>query len=248
MRDHALTPRRLADIWFERLQEKTDPVRAAGAQRYFKETIKSFGLTSAQAREFGSQAYEMIRDSWSVKEAIEFCGIMLENPYFEVKALGILVLERFRKDFPKSLFSTVKSWLAAGRCDNWATVDTLCPTSIGTLLEKHRDLVGSIKTWAKSPNRWVRRASLVSFIKLARKPEFRDDIYEVCRSLFGDADDLVQKAGGWLLREVGKPDPLRLEKFLIANGPAVPRTTLRYAIERFDPAKRKSILVSTRNR
>jgi 3-methyladenine DNA glycosylase AlkD len=248
MKNAELTPRRLADIWFERLQKKKDPVRAAGAQRYFKETIRCLGLTAPQVREFGRQAYGMVKDSWDVGEAIEFCGAMLESPYFEVKALGILVLERYRKDFPKSLFSTIKGWLAGDHCDNWATVDTLCPTAMGTLLERHPDLIGRIKTWTKSPNRWVRRASLVSFLKLARRPEFRDDIYEVCRSLFGDADDLVQKAGGWLLREVGKADPARLERFLLDGGPAIPRTTLRYAIERFDAAKRRAILVSTRNR
>jgi 3-methyladenine DNA glycosylase AlkD len=246
MKSGELTPQKMADIWFEQLRKNADPVRAAGAQRYFKDTIKSFGLTSPRLRELAGQAYAMIKGAWSVGEAIDFCGIMLSNAYFDVKALGVLVLERFKKDYPKSLFSTVKRWLEADLCDNWATVDTLCPTSVGALLEKHPDLVRPVKTWAKSPNRWVRRASLVSFLKLARKPEFRDDIYEVCRSLFGDADDLVQKAGGWLLREVGKSDPVRLEQFLLANGPAIPRTTLRYAIERFDEGKRRAILVSTR--
>ena len=248
MKSEGFTPLRLADIWLAHLAELGDPVRAAGMQRYFKETIKSFGLTAPHIRYFAGEAYGMIRGSWGVGEAIEFCGLMLSNPYFEAKALGILVLERFKRDYPKSLFSTVKRWLAADLCDNWASVDTLCPTSLGALLERHPDLVRSIKTWSRSPNRWVRRASLVSFLKLARKPEFRDDIYEVCRSLFPDSDDLIQKAGGWLLREVGKADPGRLERFLTAQGPAVPRTTLRYAIERFDETKRRALLASTRAR
>jgi 3-methyladenine DNA glycosylase AlkD len=248
MESDKLTPQKMAGVWFERLRENADPVRAAGAQRYFKHTIKTFGLTSARTRDFAGQAYAMIKGDWSVREAIDFCGIMLSNRYFDVKALGILVLERFKKDYPKSLFSTVKKWLEADLCDNWATVDTLCPTSLGALLEKHPDLVRPIKAWARSRNRWVRRASLVSYLKLARKPEFRDDIYEACGALFGDADDLVQKAGGWLLREVGKADPVRLERFLLANGPSISRTTLRYAIERFDEAKRRAILVSTRKR
>jgi 3-methyladenine DNA glycosylase AlkD len=242
-----LTPKKMAAVWIERLRERSDPVRAAGAQRYFKDTIVCFGLTAPQIRELAGQAYAMIKGQWSVGEAVEFCGLMLANPHFEVKAAGILVLERFRKDYPKSLFRTIHAWLAADRCDNWATVDTLCPTSVGALLERYPDLVSSIKTWAGSPNRWVRRASLVSFIKLARKAEFLDAIYEISKSLFPGTDDLVQKANGWLLREAGKADPARLERFLMANGPAVPRTTLRYAIERFDEKKRRSILVSTRS-
>jgi 3-methyladenine DNA glycosylase AlkD len=246
MRNTDLTPKTMAALWVERLRERSDPVRAAGAQRYFKDTIVCFGLAAPQMRELAGEAYAMIKGSWAVGEAVEFCGLMLANPYFEVKTIGILVLERFRQDYPKSLFRTIREWLLAGYCDNWASVDSLCPTSVGALLERYPDLVTSIKTWTGSPNRWVRRASLVSFIKLARKPGFLDDIYEISRSLFLDADDLVQKANGWLLREAGKADPARLERFLRTHGPAIPRTTLRYAIERFDPKKRRSLLVTTR--
>lgn len=248
MKEAAPTPRSMTEICIERLREKADPVRAEGARRYFKDTIICFGLTAPDIRAMASQAHDMIKNSWGVGEAVDFCGLMLANPYLEVKAIGILVLERFGKDFPKSLFRKIHGWLLADHCDNWATVDTLCPRSVGALLEKYPGLVSSIKTWARSPNRWVRRASLVSFLKLTRKPEFRDDIYEVSRSLFADADDLIQKANGWLLREAGKTEPARLERFLTANGPAIPRTTLRYAIERFDEKKRRAILVSTRNR
>lgn len=98
----------------------------------------------------------------------------------------------------------------------------------------------------RSPNRWVRRASIVSLLKLARRPEYKDAVYAMARRHFGSADDLVQKAAGWLLREVGKQDMRALEAFLRAHGPRIPRTTLRYAIERFPPARRRALLVSTR--
>lgn len=68
----------------------------------------------------------------------------------------------------------------------------------------------------------------------------------MARRHFGSDDDLVQKATGWLLREVGKQDMRALETFLGSHGPQIPRTTLRYAIERFPPAKRRALLVSTR--
>jgi 3-methyladenine DNA glycosylase AlkD len=246
MKNTDLTPKTMTALWVEQLRARSDPDRAAGSQRYFKDTIVCFGLTAPQMRELAGDAYAMIKGSWAVGEAVEFCGLMLANPVFEVKAIGILVLERFRKDYPKSLFRTIRGWLLADYCDNWASVDSLCPTSVGALLERYPDLVPSIRTWTRSPNRWVRRAALVSFIKLAKKPGFRDGIYEISRSLFPDADDLVQKANGWLLREAGKADPARLERFLRTHGPAVPRTTLRYAIERFDDQKRRSILVTTR--
>lgn len=241
-----LTPGELKAVCVDWLRKGADPIRAAGAQKYFKDTIRCYGLTAPQVRELAGRAGGMIKDDWSVDPAIEFCGLMLADPYFEAKAVGVLVLERFKKDFPRSLFRTIHGWLAADLCDNWATVDTLCPRSVGALLEKYPELVRAIRSWARSRNRWVRRASLVSFLKLTRKPGGLGAIYEISKSLFADDDDLVQKANGWLLREAGKADPARLEKFLRSNGPAIPRTTLRYAIERFAPEKRRALLQSTR--
>ena len=63
--------------------------------------------------------------------------------------------------------------------------------------------------------------------------------------LHPDKEDLIQKAVGWLLREAGKVAPEKLEAYLLANGPAIPRTTVRYAIERFDDTTRKSLLTAT---
>jgi 3-methyladenine DNA glycosylase AlkD len=93
---------------------------------------------------------------------------------------------------------------------------------------------------------WVRRASIVGLIPLARKGESLDLVYQIAKRLHADREDLIQKAVGWALREAGKTDPARLERYLRANGASVPRTTLRYAIERFPEAKRRNLLVATR--
>ena len=73
-----------------------------------------------------------------------------------------------------------------------------------------------------------------------------DDAYAIAESLFKYPEDLIHKATGWMLREAGKPDPARLEGFLLKHGPKIPRTTLRYAIERFPPEKRKTLLEKTK--
>jgi 3-methyladenine DNA glycosylase AlkD len=236
----------LAAQGIKRLKALADPVRAAGAQRYFKETVSFLGVAAPDMRELTREFFQIIKPAWGVEQATEFCALMLPNPYHEVRGLGILVFERYRQSFPKSTFAVIKGWLLADYCNSWALVDVLCPTSVGALLEKYPDLVSEIKAWTKSPNRWVRRASIVSFIKLARKTQYLDAIYGIVGSHFADGDDLIQKASGWLLREAGKADPGRLEKFLRRHGPAIPRTTLRYAIERFPEPKRKALLQATR--
>jgi len=228
------------------LKRLADPVKAAGAQRYFKDKARFLGISAPELREVSREVYQKVRVGWGIEEATDFCAIMLKNPYHEVRALGILTFERYRKTFPRSAFSTIEGWLRADYCNSWALVDVLCPNSVGALLEKYPDLLKAIKDWVKSSNRWVRRASIVSFIKLAKKPGYLDAIYEVAHSHFADGDDLIQKANGWLLREAGKTDMVRLEKFLLRFGPSIPRTTLRYAVERFPESKRKALLLATK--
>jgi 3-methyladenine DNA glycosylase AlkD len=239
-------PRKLATVYLERLKKSADPVKAAGAQKYFKEKARFLGVSAPELRDLSREVYQEVRADWGVHEATDFCAIMLKNPYHEVRALGILTFERYRRTFSRMVFSTIEGWLEADLCDNWALVDVLCPNSVGALLEKYPDLVESIKVWAESPNRWVRRASIVSFIKLAKNPEYLDAIYTLVRFHFADGNDLIQKANGWLLREAGKTDVARLEKFLRRNGPSIPRTTLRYAIERFPESTRKTLLNVTK--
>lgn len=238
-RDAALEVRRA-------LAAKADPARAGGAERYFKETVKCYGVAAAEIRALASELYARIRGDWTVDEAIGFCDLLFADPELEAKAVGALVLGRFKTSFPPRLFSKAKAWLLSDRLASWASVDGFCTDSMGAFLERHPAYVEKIKAWAHHPNRWVKRAALVSFVKLARRGKFLPAVYAVSASVFDVDDDLIHKANGWLLREAGKTDPARLERFLLARGPAIPRTTVRYAIERFPEAKRKALLLETK--
>jgi len=225
-----------------------DPVKARGAERYFKETVKCYGVAAAEVHALAAELYNGVRANWTAEEAIALCDILFAAPELEAKAVGALILGRFKSTFPPRLFAKAKGWLAAGLLANWASVDTLCPDSMGAFLVRYPAYIGKIKAWAFHPNRWVKRAALVSFIKLARKAEFLPAVYEISASVFDVDDDLVQKANGWLLREAGKADPSCLERFLRLHGPAIPRTSVRYAIERFPEAQRKALLLATRSK
>ena len=239
-------PRDIAQAARRALRAKADPVKARGAERYFKHSIKSYGLAAADVHALAAELHGRVKADWTVDDAIELCDILVRDPELEAKAIGTLVLNRFKRSFTPALFARAKAWLAADRLDNWASVDTFCAEGLGAFLERYPAYVERIKSWAGHPNRWVKRASLVSFIKLARKPEFLPAIYGISASVFPVDDDLVEKANGWLLREAGKADAVRLEEFLLKHGPAIPRTTLRYAIERFPEDKRKAIMLKTR--
>jgi 3-methyladenine DNA glycosylase AlkD len=246
MADEAVSPSDIAETALARLRGLADPAKAAGVQRYFKHAVKSYGISATDIRALATELYKSVKGTWSVEAAVALCDILFAEPELEAKAVGALILTRFKKDFPPSIFARVKRWLAADMLDNWASVDVFCGDAMAAFLEKYPAFTEKIKAWAFHPNRWVKRASAVSFIKLAKKEEFLTPIYEIAASLFPVDDDLIHKANGWLLREAGQRDRRRLERFLLRHGRAIPRTTLRYAIERFPEPMRKDFLRKTK--
>ncbi len=242
----APSPETVARDALAQLRATADPVRARGAERYFKETIRAFGVRGPEVREIAAGIWRRVKKEWTVADAVRLCDRLLPRPELEAKGVAILVLHRFRKAYPRALFETIHGWLAADLLANWASVDALCPEVVGSLVTTHPPLLRLLEAWARADNRWVRRASIVSLLKLTRRPEHRDAIYAMARRHFDSDDDLVQKAAGWLLREVGKSDMAVLEEFLREHGPRIPRTTLRYAIERFPAARRRELLELTR--
>jgi 3-methyladenine DNA glycosylase AlkD len=242
-----LTPQTIARQALEKLRATADHERALQVQKYFKETVRSFGIPSPAVRAIAAELYLAIKKEWGYAQALELCAILFPKLELEAKGIAALILARYKKEFPSELFAQVKKWLEQNYLDNWASVDTFCPEIMATLLLRYPELVEEIKTWPSHPNRWVKRASIVSFLKLTKKEGFPDIIYEQAIRLFPADDDLIQKANGWVLREVGKRDMARLERFLLKYGPAIPRTTLRYAIERFPEARRRELLVKTKS-
>jgi 3-methyladenine DNA glycosylase AlkD len=186
--------------------------------------------------------------AWSTDDAMAFADALIENRYLEVKSVGIEVVARYRRDFTPRLLPAWKRWLAGNHSANWATTDSICGSLIGPLLLRYPELGARLRLWARDRNLWVRRASIVGLIPCARRGESLDLVYEIAKRLHRDQEDLIQKAVGWTLREAGKTDMPRLERYLRANGAAIPRTTLRYAIERFPETKRRALLAATRTR
>lgn len=215
---------------------------------YFKhyDRVSFLGVRSPQVREIERQVFQAIKPAWSLEDALCFADVMIRSRYLEAKGVGILLLSRYAGSYDESLLTTIRGWLAGGHCSNWATTDSLSSTVLTSLLRRYPQLLTALKTWTNSESLWVRRASAVSLILIARRGEHLDTAYSIADALLDDHEDLMHKAVGWLLRECGKTDAARLEAFLIARGRRVPRTALRYAIERFPPARRKRILEETR--
>jgi len=238
-------PKRLAEETIAEMKRLADPRRAAGNQRYFKEPIESYGLDGATAKRLLKELVTQTKGVWTVDDAVAFCTLMVHDPHLEPRAIAFQLLAAFATGADASVIKDVRGWLEKS-CDNWALVDSLAPAVLGPLLERHPKLVAEVVGWTTSRNMWLRRSSAVAFIPLVRRGLHLDTAYEVATRLFDDSEDLMHKAVGWMLREAGKKDMPRLERFLKDEGPRMPRTTVRYAIERFPKEKRKVLLETTR--
>ena len=243
-----VTPQRLAAKTLARLRAMGDPRVASRGLTFFKDgdDVSLYGIKSSAVRGVEKEAFRLVRKTWAVGQAIAFCDLMVRDPHLEAKAVGFLLLGRYRGDFEPGLLKTVHSWILDGCCPNWASVDGLAPAVITPLVEHYPELTDSVRPWTSSTNVWLRRAALVTFVPLARKGSLLDQSYAVAQSVLGDGEDLIHKACGWLLRECGRTDMPRLEAFVLRHGPDIPRTTLRYAIEKFPQARRKELLRQTR--
>lgn len=239
------TPKGLAEETLGQMKKLNDPKKAASNQRYFKEPIASYGLDGPTARRLIKELVSRTKGVWTVADAVKFCNLMVRDPHLEPRGIAFQLIAAFIQSADASLIDDIRRWLEKS-CGNWALVDNLAPSVLAPLLERHPKLVPEVVRWTASRNMWLRRASAVTFIPLVRRGQHLDTAYDVATRLFDDPEDLMHKAVGWMLREAGKKDMPRLERFLRAEGPRVPRTALRYAIERFPAAKRTELLEATR--
>lgn len=238
------SPRRVAAAARRLIAARARPVGAFDFSRYFRDTagLAFYNTGIGAVREVARSLVRANRGAWTADDALAFADLMIADRHLEVKALGIAVLAAYRRSFTPSMLTTWKRWLALDRAANWATTDDICGSLIGPLLVAKPGLVRGVTRWSRHPNLWVRRASAVALIKPIHSGAPLDDAYRVAKALHPDKADLIHKAAGWLLREAGREDPRRLERYLTAHHRAIPRTTFRYAIERFSPRPRRKLM------
>ena len=172
--------------------------------------------------------------------------ILLHSEVHEERMLALLVLvlsaAKCDGSFRKSIYDFYMS--NTQQINNWDLVDTSAPAIVGGYL-KDKDRKPLVRL-AKSASLWERRIAIVSTQHFIRLGEF-DDTLAISRLLLTDGEDLIHKASGWMLREVGEQDAKVLESFLDRHGAVMPRTMLRYAIEHFTDAKKRVYMDARRN-
>ena len=167
---------------------------------------------------------------------------IISSPIHEERLCGLIILTlRYKRDKDeqsrKKIFTFYMKMLRAGHVNNWDLVDVSAPI-IGDFLisdPKHLDLLEKL---SRSKNLWQRRTAMIFTFAFLRKGITGPTVV-IAENLLEDSHDLIHKAVGWMLREMGKRDPYLLKSFLKENAPYMPRTALRYSIERLPESERK---------
>lgn len=222
------------------LHELADPERAQHSARYFKTGRGEYG----EGDTFIGVRVPQVREVARIHRSLPPAEIqeLISSEEHEVRLCALIIAvnryTRSRSEIEKAeLFSLYLSNVRAGYVNNWDLIDTSAPTFGGFLLsdENRRELLLEL---AQSASLWERRLSLMFTFAFIRVNEF-DDALAMAEYLLGDSHDLIHKASGWMLREIGNRDVGVLRTFLHSHAAVMPRTELRYAIEKLDEDERQ---------
>jgi 3-methyladenine DNA glycosylase AlkD len=209
-------------------------------QWFFKDEIKSHGWYTAKLRTVAVRFRRRIRKEFGLDFLLRIADKLFVGRVLEEKIFAIFLLEKMTEEFGDSEFRLFESWLS--RISSWADHDGLVHYLIAPMVAAKPDRSSRVFHWAKSPDRWHRRAACVALIQGTRRKMFFPEIKRLSELLLSDEDDMVQKGLGWLLRETAKADAKRTVPYLMSIRERAPRLVLRTACETLPTAVRKKIL------
>lgn len=224
------------------MRENASPGRALNSLRFFKtgkgeygEGDKFLGITVPIQRKIAKKYYKFL--------TLEDVEKLLDNQFHELRLTGLIILCEMYKKAKKDRLAQRKIFefylKKINRINNWDLVDLSAPNIVGDFVMKSgEDLLMEL---AKSKNLWEKRIAIISTLAMIRKRKFGETL-AISNYLLHDEHDLIHKAVGWMLREIGKKNKHTLEIFLTTRHKEMPRTMLRYAIEKFPEEERKKWL------
>jgi len=213
---------------------------AEGVQWFFKDEIRSHGWYTAKLRSVAVRFRKKILKEFDLDFLVQVANKLFAGRVLEEKVFAVFLLEKLTEEFGDAEFRLFESWLP--RISSWADHDGLVHYLIAPMTAAKPNRAARVFRWAKSRNRWHRRAACIALIQGARHKMFFADIKRLSNLLLSDEDDMVQKGLGWLLRETAKADAKGTVPYLMRIRERAPRLVLRTACETLPADTKTKIL------
>ncbi len=212
------------------LLETVDEDYREGVKNYFSNEIDNYGVRTGDVRKLARRYYSEVKDQ-SKKDIFEICEELLETGISENRTIAFQWAHRLKAEYERDDFARFESWVEK-YVNNWGACDDLCTHALGELVYQYPDLIENLKNWCSSDDLWKRRGAAVTMIYSIRNEEVLEEVFEIADLLFYDEEDLVQKGYGWMLKEASKKHSEEVFDYVMDNKEDMPRTSLRYAIEK----------------
>jgi len=211
------------------------------AQQFEKEKLKNpMVLRTGVVRKISAEHFREIRN-FPKEKIFKLCEELLQSGDGNLGEIARDWAYRCRKRYEKKDFKTFERWLKK-HIRSWGSCDHLCVHPLGHLILKFPELAPKMEKWTRSKNIWERRAAAVALIPALRRKMLLKEAFATADILLQDKEDLVQKGYGWMLKEAGNRFPNEVFKFVMKNRKRMPRTALRYAIEKMPPGWKKKAM------
>jgi len=225
----------------EELQNNaTEETRISG-QRFFKGELKSYGVKSAVVHKISKEFWKELKTE-SKADILALCDQLWQSGNLEESVVACNWTYSLRKQYVREDFAVFAKWITS-YVNNWASCDTLCNHPVGDFVTMYPEFLGKLKEFATSENRWAKRAAAVSLIIPARRGLFLEEVFAIADILLLDTDDLVQKGYGWMLKAASESHQQEVFDYVVHNKAVMPRTALRYAIEKM-PKEMKAVAMA----
>jgi 3-methyladenine DNA glycosylase AlkD len=229
----------IADIRNDLISNADRKTKESG-EKFFKEAVSLYGVRTAVTTSIGKEHFRRLTDTNKLT-IFSYCDELWKSGKMEESFIACNWSYYVHKQYTPEDIIVFRDWIN-NYVTNWASCDTLCNHTVGTFIEMYPHFLKELMKWAKSENRWMRRASSVSLIVPARRGKFPEEIFKIADILLKDRDDMVQKGYGWMLKEASKVHQKEVYDFVIRNKKEMPRTAYRYAIEKMPPDLRKKAM------
>ena len=226
----------------ERMQEELElhadsEFRVRAAEYCQREVDRFLGVRTPMVRQIGARYFQEIKPL-SIDTILQLCERLLQTGLSEHRTIAFDWSFRCRRQYRPDHFDVLERWLEV-YVDGWGSCDDLCTHALGDFVLRYPEFSPRVKEWSRSENRWQRRASAVTLIYGARRGRNLAHVFEVADALLTDPDDMVQKGYGWMLKVASKTYPDEVFQYVMRHKKEMPRTALRYAIEKLPEARRR---------